>query len=145
MTRAKRLEPVKEIAAREERAAARQLNELQRRVNEARERLVELQAWDGEYAEDRAQGSFNLAELQGLREFMLRLGDAIEQQRMVVLEAEAALALGREAWLATHTRHTALTQVIEQYRRDAERQEQRREQQQSDEFAARHHAGNKGE
>lgn len=134
MDRIKRLKPAQDLAARNERRAAVHLGEHVERVNEAQQRLAELLAWERDYAERVQHGVVNLGELHSYRLFMRQLGVAVEEQRRVVAEAESGVSQAREHWQAQYARHAALCKVVEQYRRNERKVEERREQHQLDEF-----------
>lgn len=134
MNRVKRLKPVQGLAAQDERKAAAHLGEHLGRVEEAQQRLGELLAWERDYVARMQQGAVNLSELQSYRLFMGKLGEAIEQQRAVVAEAERGVSEAREHWQTKYARHAALSKVLEQCLRDERKAADRREQHQLDEF-----------
>jgi flagellar protein FliJ len=134
MNRIKRLKPVQDLAAQDERKAAAQLGENVGRVEEAQQRLGELLAWERDYAARMQQGAVNLSELQSYRLFMGKLGEAIEQQRAAVAEAERGVSQARTHWQSKYARHAALSKVVEQCRKDEVAAAERREQRQLDEF-----------
>lgn len=135
MSRTQRLKPVQELAARDEREAAAQLGERVDQVAQARRRLDDLLAWERDYAARMREGAVNLAELQSYRLFMQRLGEAIEQQRRQVVEAESAAAQARDDWQSRHARHAALSKFVERCLEDEREAAERREQRQQDEFS----------
>lgn len=134
MNRVKRLKPVQDLAAQDERKAAAHLGEYVSRVEQAQQRLGELIAWERDYAARMQQGAVNLSELQSYRLFMAQLGEAIEQQRAVVAEAEQDVSQAREHWQTKYARHAALSKVLEQCLRDERKAAERREQRELDEF-----------
>lgn len=134
MTRVKRLRPVQDLAAQDERRAAARLGERLGQVEEARRRLDELLTWERDYATRMREGAVSLSELQSFRLFMGQLGEAIEQQRLLVAEAEDGALEAREHWQSRYTRCAALNKVVEHYLREERRAADRREQGQLDEF-----------
>ena len=134
MNRVKRLKPVQDLAAQDERKAAAHLGDHLGRAEEAQRRLGELLVWERDYAARMQQGAVNLSELQSYRLFMGQLGAAIEQQRSMVAEAERCVSQAREYWQTKYARHAALSKVVDQYLRDEHKAAERREQHQLDEF-----------
>lgn len=131
------MQPVQDLASREERQAAAHLGECLGQVRAARQQLDELIGWERDYAARMRQGAVSLSELQSYRLFMCQLGEAIGQQRAALAEAERGMTRAREQWEARYARHAALSQVIERCRADQRKADERREQRQLDEFNAR--------
>lgn len=136
MTRSKRMQPVAKVAASKEQDAARQLGECQHEVDARKARLVELIAYQAEYAqrfESSGGGGLDMARMQDYRVFLARLNDAITQQRRLVEAAEADYAKKRNHWLGTRQQAQAIDKVVDRFKRDEVRAEGRRDQAETDE------------
>lgn len=133
MKRVQRLKPVQDLAARREREAAASLGEQITRVAEVQRRLDELLIWEQDYIQ-RMGSAVSAGELQSYRLFMARLGEAIDQQRALMVDVRRSEARARDHWQARYARYAALSKLIERYRREERDESERREQRQLDEF-----------
>lgn len=138
MKRARRLEPVREIAHEAERDCARRVAGTERRLAEAEQRCAELRRYHGEYQHSMQQRASVGLEVRSLREFQVflaRLASAIEAQQGLVVQLQAECERERGQLRGAMTRHQALSKVIERVRSDERRQEDRRTQRETDEHA----------
>jgi len=140
MKKSRRMQPVVKVAEGREQQAARLLGESQAALAQARQRLEELQEYRRDYerrfAESGALG-MGAVQMEDYRQFLSRLGLAIDQQMQVVAQSEAALERQRQHWFVTRGKTQALDGVVARYQAEEQRDADRREQQESDEYALR--------
>ena len=142
MTRSKRMQPVVEVAASKEQAAARKLGECQHEIDTRNARLTELLAYQAEYAQRfEASGGtgLDMARLQDYRVFLARLNDAIRQQRQLVEMARSDYEKMKGLWLGARQQAQAIDKVVDRFKLDEVRAQGRREQAETDERALQNH------
>ena len=142
MTRSKRLQPVVQVAASKQQAAARKLGDCQREIDTRNARLTELLAYQAEYAqrfESSGGHGLDMARLQDYRVFLARLNDAISQQRVLVEAARSEYEKMKSHWLGTRQQAQAIDKVVDRFKRDEVRAQGRREQAETDERALQSH------
>lgn len=140
MTRAKRLEPVQDIAGAAERRLAQGVVGFERRLQEAETKLLELQRYLAEYEQQfaaRAGKGIGVMELRDYQAFLARLGDAIQQQRSLVQRAQSERDAERLRWQDAAKRVKALDHVVDRWQAEERRTLERREQRDTDERAQR--------
>ncbi|HKK14792.1 MAG TPA: flagellar export protein FliJ [Gammaproteobacteria bacterium] len=138
MGRSDRMKPVVKVAEQRERAAARDFGECQQRLAEAEARLEELQGYRHEYGQRFQQSGgdgLSARRLHEYRTFLHRLNEAIAQQQALVGQLRQDCTAGHAQWLETRRRSQVLDKVVDRYRAQERREEDRREQQDSDERA----------
>lgn len=140
MTRAKRLEPVQDLADEAERRLAQGVAGFERRVTEAEAKLLELQRYLAEYEQQfaaRAGKGIGVMELRDYQAFLARLGEAIQQQRGLVRRAQSERDAERLRWQDAAKRVKALDHVVGQWQAEERRTLEKREQRDTDERAQR--------
>lgn len=140
MTRAKRLEPVQNLADEAERRLAQGVAGFERRVREAEAKLLELQRYLAEYEHQfaaRAGKGIGVMELRDYQAFLARLGEAIQQQRGLVQRAQSERDAERLRWQDAAKRVKALDHVVDQWQAEERRTLDKREQRDTDERAQR--------
>lgn len=140
MTRAKRLEPVQDLADEAERRLAQGVAGFERRVRDAETKLLELERYLAEYEQQfaaRAGKGIGVMELRDYQAFLARLGDAIQQQRGVVQRAQSERDAERLRWQDAAKRVKALDHVVDQWQAEERRALDKREQRDTDERAQR--------
>lgn len=145
MSRAGRLQPIAEIAAREADTAAQALAEARGRMEAERNRLRELEAYRDEYA-TRFSGSATVmrgGDLRDFHAFIGQLNQAIADQEQVLHRLADDMAQHEQAWREKHARAQAMDKVVEGHRRTERQHAERREQKAADEHAGRRHGGGK--
>jgi flagellar FliJ protein len=138
--RVKRLEPVKDLAAKTELAQAGKLAAAQRRAADARTKLQELQIYLDDYRsnfEQRARGGIGMSGLRDYQIFIARLQDAVQQQLALSERLSEECERERSQWLEYVARTAALTKVIASARAEDNRHADRRLQTEIDERAQR--------
>ncbi len=140
MTRAKRLQPVQQLADETERRLARNVAALERRLSEAEAKLEELTRYRQEYESQlntRAASGMGATALRDYQAFLARLSEAIRQQGALVQRARVERDLERARWQEAATRAKAVDHVIERWRSEERHALERRDQRESDERAQR--------
>jgi len=138
MTRTERMEPVQRVMDDSERKHAQRLADAQRRLAEAEQKLVELQRYHLEYAQSfgrqAAAGATGLM-LRDYQAFLGRLSEAVRQQAQFVSRAREDVAAETHHWQSAAVRARALGTVVERWRGEERRVEDRLEQRETDERA----------
>lgn len=140
MTRAKRIEPVQDLAEDAERKLAVSFVAFERRVAEAEAKLQELERYRTEYQQQfsqRAGRGMGATDLRDYQAFLARLGEAIRQQQAVVQRVQAERDAERQRWQAAARKAKALDHVIDKWRTEERRVQNQREQRDTDERAQR--------
>lgn len=138
MNRSRRMEPVARVTEDREQKAALVLAEGQQELGEQQLRLDELHDYRREYAQRLQQqgvAGLRATELQDFRNFLDRLDNAIRQQERMVERQRHEVERRRQLWLDARTRCRAMGKVLERYRSEEDRAEERREQAENDEHA----------
>lgn len=130
-SRATRLQPAADLARERQEAAMQKLAEHQQRVAKAEQQLLELQRYREEYGEN-ADG-VSIAVLLNRRRFVERIDQVIAQQTIEVARLNRQLDHARGQWRDAHAREQALGSVIERFREQERKSEERREQAEIDE------------
>ncbi len=140
MSPSKRLKPVQKVAASRERNAARTMGQARQHLAQEEAKLLQLKLYHQEYLERfnavAAQG-MSVTQLQEYRAFLAKLDAAIKQQEKVVAASMANHTTQKDNWKQKHTRTQALGKVVERYRREELKAENRSEQKENDEHNTR--------
>jgi flagellar FliJ protein len=130
-SRANRLQPAADLAHDRQEAAMQRLAEQQQKLAKAEQQLDELQKYRAEYAE--AAGGVSVSALLNRRQFVERIDQVIAQQINEVARQRRLLDGVRNQWREAHAREQALGSVIDRYREQERKSEDRREQAEIDE------------
>jgi flagellar FliJ protein len=136
MSPSKRLKPVQQVAANRERNAARSMGQARAHLAQEEAKLAQLREYHQEYLERFQQASaqgMSVNQLQEYRAFLAKLDEAILQQEKVVAASMAKHTTHRDDWKQKHTRTQALGKVVERYRKEERKAEDRAEQKENDE------------
>jgi len=136
--RAKRMQSVADIAKSREKNAARLLGQKQHFLEQQRQRLLELVSYREEYARMfQSQGSLGLdaRRLNEYRVFLEKLNLAIVQQRDRITQAAGDCHVCQESWMNTRIHSKALHKVVDRFRHEEIKQQEKREQNELDERA----------
>lgn len=139
-SRATRLAPVIDLAARAEREAASSLGRSQLLLTQAEAKLGELERYLGDYQQQwLAQGRQGVSGqwLMGYQRFLAQLETAIGQQRQAVVWHLNSVNKARELWQQRYARLEALRKLVLRYQQEARQAEDKREQKMLDELAQR--------
>lgn len=140
LKRAKRLEPVVEMAEQTEREAAGQLAKMQQQVQQAEQQLASLEEYRNDYQQQwiiRGQAGVSGEWLMNYQRFLSQLETAIEQQRNSVRWHRQNEAKARKQWQSAYARLEGLKKLVQRYQDQARHQAERQEQKAMDEMAAR--------
>ena len=140
MSPSKRLKPVQQFAATKERNAARSMGQARRHLAEEEAKLEQLRQYHQEYLarfQQAASSGISAAQLQEYRAFLAKLDEAIQQQEKVVATSMANHSSRKDEWKQKHTRTQALGKVVERYRQQELKDEDRKEQKANDEHNSR--------
>ncbi len=136
--RAKRMQSVADIAKGREKNAARLLGQKQNYLEQQRERLLELITYREEYARKfQSQGSQGLdaQRLNEYRVFLQKLNLAIVQQRDRITQAAGDCHVCQESWMNTRIHSKALDKVVDRFKHEEIKKQEKREQNELDERA----------
>jgi len=140
LKREKRLQPINELAGRNERSHATRLAEVERRLAEAERRHEELLRYRTEYERSFHTRASAGAPMRGLREqqaFIARLTEALRVQQSTIEQLRADCATARHHWRVAATRKQMVGKVVDRARAETRSSEERRAQGESDERAQR--------
>ncbi|KJS73051.1 MAG: flagellar biogenesis protein [Pseudomonas sp. BICA1-14] len=139
-SRAARLAPVIEMAAKAEQEAARLLGQGQTQLNQAEAKLGELEQYFRDYQQQwMQQGSQGVSGqwLMNYQRFLSQLESAIGQQQRSVNWYRDNLKKLRQQWHQRHARVEGLSKLVESYQKEARIAADKREQKLLDEYAQR--------
>lgn len=140
LSRAKRLEPVVDMAEKAEREAARQLGHYQGLVNQAEMKLGELERYRSDYQQQWLnEGSRGVSGqwLMNYQRFLSQLEGAIGQQNRSVAWHRQNLDKARAQWQERYARLEGLRKLVQRYQDEARLAADKREQRLLDELSQR--------
>jgi flagellar FliJ protein len=129
---------VKQATAHSEREQAERVALAERHVVEMEEKLTALERYRKEYEDGfatRAGSGLGVAAMRDYQAFLSRLGDALEQQRVVVEQARAAHQAVILVWREAAKRAHVVDTLAERWQVEESREESRRDQRDSDELS----------
>ncbi|MGN2249296.1 flagellar export protein FliJ [Frateuria sp. GZRe12] len=130
--RADRLQPAADQAKQRSEDAVLKLAEQQQRLAKAERQLAELRGYRQEYASP-GVGGLTAVALMNRQQFVERIDRAIDQQVLEIERQRQLLDQMRGSWRDAHAREAALDNVIDRYREQERKSEERREQNDIDE------------
>ncbi|MGN2242670.1 flagellar export protein FliJ [Frateuria sp. GZRR33] len=131
--RADRLQPAADQAKQRSDDAVLKLAEQQQRLAKAERQLMELRGYRQEYASPPGVGGLTATALMNRQHFVERIDRAIDQQVLEIERQRRLLDQIRGLWRDAHAREAALDNVIDRYREQDRKAEERREQNDIDE------------
>lgn len=140
LKRARRLEPVIDMAADKEREAATRLAQQQLLLQQAEQQLAGLEQYRNDYQQQwiiRGQGGVTGEWLMNYQRFLSQLETAIEQQRNSIRWHSQNVDKARKQWQEAYARLEGLKKLVQRYHDQARHQAERQEQKAMDEMAAR--------
>jgi flagellar protein FliJ len=140
MTRTKRIAPVQTLFDDNERRLAQSLAAFERRAAESEKKLQELERYRAEYEKQftqRAGRGIGATDLRDYQAFLARLNEAIRQQTALVQRAQIERDAERQRWQDSARRAKALGFVVDGWRAEERRADDRRDQRETDERAQR--------
>ncbi|MFI8226988.1 MULTISPECIES: flagellar export protein FliJ [unclassified Pseudomonas] len=140
VSRAARLAPVVDMAEQAEKAAVQRLGYFQGQVKVAESKLADLNAFRLDYSEQWiVRGSTGVSGqwLLGFQGFLAQLDTAVDQQRQSLVWHQNKLDKAREEWQQAFAKVEGLRKLVQRYREEAQRLEDKREQKLLDELSQR--------
>ncbi|MBC3209561.1 flagella biosynthesis chaperone FliJ [Pseudomonas sp. SWRI111] len=140
VSRAARLAPVVDMAEKAEKTAVQRLAYFQGQVKVAESKLADLNAFRLDYSQQWiVRGSTGVSGqwLLGFQGFLAQLDTAVDQQRQSLVWHQNNLDKAREAWQQAFARVEGLRKLVQRYRDEAQRLEDKREQKLLDELSQR--------
>ena len=140
VSRAARLAPVVEMAEKAEKAAVQRLGYFQGQVKVAESKLADLNAFRLDYSQQWiVRGSTGVSGqwLLGFQGFLAQLDTAVDQQRQSLVWHQNKLDKAREEWQQAFAKVEGLRKLVQRYREEAQRLEDKREQKLLDELSQR--------
>ena len=140
VSRAARLAPVVDMAEQAEKAAVQRLGYFQGQVKVAESKLADLNAFRLDYSEQWiVRGSTGVSGqwLLGFQGFLAQLDTAVDQQRQSLNWHQNKLDKAREEWQQAFAKVEGLRKLVQRYREEAQRLEDKREQKLLDELSQR--------
>ena len=140
-SRAARLAPVVDMAEQAEKTAVQRLGYFQGQVKVAESKLADLDAFRLDYQEQwvmRGRDGVSGQWLLGYHGFLAQLDTAIDQQRQSLVWHQNNLLKARDAWQQAFAKVEGLRKLVQRYREEAQRLEDKREQKLLDELSQRH-------
>ncbi|HEV2621278.1 MAG TPA: flagellar export protein FliJ [Frateuria sp.] len=131
--RADRLQPAADHAKQRSEDAVLRLAEQQQRLAKAERQLAELRGYRQDYATPPSVGGLTATALMNRQQFVERIDRAIAQQVLEIERQRRLLDQARTQWRDAHAREAALDNVIDRYREQDRKAEERHEQNQIDE------------
>nr|WP_245187909.1 flagellar export protein FliJ [Frateuria flava] len=127
------MQPAADQAKQRSEDAVLKLAEQQQRLAKAERQLMELRGYRQEYASPPSVGGLTATALMNRQQFVERIDRAIEQQAVEIERQRRLLDQMRGLWRDAHAREAALDNVIDRYREQDRKAEERREQNDIDE------------
>jgi flagellar FliJ protein len=138
MKRSQRLDIVQQAAARTEKERAERVALAEKHLAEMQQKLAALEKYRTEYEAGfaaRAGAGFGAVEVRDFQTFLARLGEALVQQKELVMAARRALDAERDQWREAAQRTHVVESLVERWQGEETRAENRRDQNMSDELA----------
>ena len=140
VSRAARLAPVVDMAEQAEKTAVQRLGYFQGQVKVAESKLADLNAFRLDYSQQWiVRGSTGVTGqwLLGFQGFLAQLDTAVDQQRQSLVWHQNKLDKAREEWQQAFAKVEGLRKLVQRYREEAQRLEDKREQKLLDELSQR--------
>ena len=143
MMKSKRFEPIREIASNSADSLSRGVADAERHLAEVEKQLLQLQKYRTDYLDqsDQKPDTLDTVRLQNLRSFLDRLADAIRVQTQAVAAARTDYEAKRLQWSLKRVEAEALGKVVERFKLDERRAQDKRDQNESDDASMRRLAG----
>ncbi len=141
------LQPLLEIMQTRTDEASRKLGQLIAAEQNQRSRLQMLEEYRAEYAqrmsEATAQGITRMV-LRNYQDFLARIDQAIEQQRLMVVDSENSTRAGQEHWKSQNKQLKAIGTLSQRHDARERYREGKQEQKLQDEFSSRKYSQQDG-
>ena len=139
MRKSTRFEPIREIASNTADNLRRGVADAERHLAESERQLAQLQKYRTDYLSQREQSAdgMDTVRLQNLRSFLDRLGDAVRVQTEAVAAARVDYEAKRLLWSQKRVEAEALAKVVDRFKLDERRAQDKRDQNESDDASMR--------
>lgn len=140
MSKAKRMQPVAEVAQQDSDAAARVLADYRKQLAMKQGQLDELVAYRDEYAlglRHKSRSGLNAVQMRDYNQFLNRLNLAIKQQQLALEGACREFESSKQDWVGKQRRARVIDNVVDRHRLQEQRDHAQQEQQENDEHALR--------
>ena len=140
VSRAARLAPVVDMAEKAEKTAVQRMGYFQGQVKVAESKLADLNAFRLDYSEQWiVRGSTGVSGqwLLGFQGFLAQLDTAVDQQRQSLVWHQNNLDKARDEWQKAFAKVEGVRKLVQRYREEAQRLEDKREQKLLDELSQR--------
>ena len=138
--RSKRMQPVAQHAEQIEQEAVQRFVQAQNDLEAARQQLQQLMDYREEYAQKLSSGSSMGMTIQRMRDYQVfieKLGRAIDQAHRDIASKQNVCEQKKLDWLKCRSRSQALEMVVEKYRLEEVKAQEKIEQKEQDEHGAR--------
>lgn len=138
MKRSERLEVVQQVTARTERERAERVAAAERHLVEMQQKLAALEKYRSEYEtnfKSSVGAGADVVRMRDFQTFLARLGEALNQQREIVAQAQQALDAERNTWREAAQRAHVVETLAERWQDEESRAASRRDQIESDELS----------
>jgi len=135
LKKSKRFEPVKQIAANNETAAAVKMAQSAQAQDESVEQLEKLRSYRIDYVEEfklKGQGGMSAIRLQEYQAFVQKLDRAIEEQVLVVNRMRSKLGEDRQSFKKTSSRKKVVEKLIAKSKQQELKDEDKKQQNEAD-------------
>jgi flagellar FliJ protein len=131
-----------ELAEKESDDAAKRLGFAIQHKDDAEKQLQLLVQYRADYEERLAQGAnrgMNVTQFMNFRSFIVKLDQALDGQKKLILDAEYRVNLAKEAWQEIEKKRLSYQTLIDRSVKAALKKELKLDQKQTDEHATRSH------
>lgn len=138
--RSDRMQRVQGIAENEERKYCRAMGDAQRTLDEQQQRLADLRQYRDEYAARQPKavsGAVSSVQWADFQNFLRRLDDAVHAQSQLVDGGKQNRDLHRQRWMIKRQKMESLQRVVDRYRSDEIRADEREQQKVQDDLPTR--------
>ncbi|MDH5571569.1 MAG: flagellar export protein FliJ [Gammaproteobacteria bacterium] len=137
MKKSNRIIPLKQLASRHEQQAARTLGESKKTLSDHQQRLDDLNAYRREY-QNRFQTEglmgMNGSKLQAYQNFIAQLDQAIEQQKIQLVEAQQSCINETRQWQERHIKTEVFTKTVERFENQEKIMREKKSQREIDDY-----------
>jgi flagellar FliJ protein len=143
VTKSKRFTPVVRLAESREQQAARRLGEHKQALHGQEAKLAQLQTYRQDYIQRFLQdgaGGMTVNQMHSYRAFLLKLDQAITQQKTVIQQALNAVQEKQRQWQQERSKKQILQKVVDKYQQQEQKQAEKREQREIDDRVQKLHS-----
>lgn len=138
--RSVRISKIVAIAQSEERRVCLEMGRAQQSLDAEIDRLQELESYRQSYTADFSVGDeVSATRWQDYQNFLQRIDDAVQQQKEVVLTGRQKRDAHRRHWMKKRQRVDSLERVVDRYKVDEHRADERLQQKTQDDLTAAGH------